>query len=155
MNAEKSFIIQPEGKVVIKIVKNRKVIDGREERNLVVNGARTVICQLLAGINQAANTVTKIAIGTGNTAPDLTNTALEAEVARVPVINYRFPDLNTVEFEALVDQNTANNKTISELGLFTAGDATTPEVMIARVVVSPINKDASTSLVILWRISLG
>ncbi len=156
MNAKESLVIQPKGKVTIEIVKDGKVVDRIEKKNLVVNGARTVICQLLAGANQAANTVTKIAIGTDNTAPALTDTALVAEVARVPIINYTFPDFNIVEFEAYVDQNTANGSTIQEIGLFTEGDVNNPQgTLVARTVVSPITKDSTFAFYIRWQIQLA
>jgi len=135
------------GKVVIEILKDGKIVDRIEVNNLVVQNARTVICQLLAGANQANNTVTKLALGTGNTEPSITDTRLANEVARVPIINYAFPSYNTVEFEAYVDQDTANGNVIQEFGLFTEGG-----IMVARVLVSPITKDSTFAFYVRWQL---
>lgn len=156
MNAKEALEIKPKGKVTLEIIRDGKIVDRIEQENLVVNGARTVIVNLLAGANQQANTVKKIAIGTDNTAPTLSDTALGGEVARVPIINYNFPDFNIVEFEAYVDQDTANNNTIQEIGLFTEGDANNPQgTLVARTVVSPIVKDSSFAFYIRWQIQLA
>ncbi|RUM32844.1 MAG: hypothetical protein DSY42_00305 [Aquifex sp.] len=139
------------GLVVIELLKDGKVIDRIKNRNLVLQSSENIFCNLIAGANQANNTITSIALGTGNTPPKITDTALENEVARVPVTGYTFLSTNSVEFDALVDQNTASGNVIQELGLYTAGN-----VLFARTVLTtPINKDSTFSFNIKWILNIS
>ncbi|NPB03602.1 MAG: hypothetical protein GXO39_04220 [Thermotogae bacterium] len=124
-----------------------------ETKNLLVNSAREVMRNLIAGANTSANVITYVGIGTGTSQPAVTDTALENEVARVQITTYQFPDFNVVDFEAYVDQNTANGYTLTEIGLFTAGDTSNPNgTLFARALIAPINKDSSLAFYVKWRI---
>jgi len=139
------------GLVILEVLENGYLMRRIKTRNLVVQSAESVLCNLLAGVDQANNTITSIALGTGSTQPTVADTSLENEVARVPVSGYTFLAPNSVEFSATVDQATANGTTVWELGLFTAGNT-----LFARTVLSmPVAKDSTFYFNIKWLLSIN
>jgi len=126
-----------------------------ETRNLTVSTAKEILRNLVAGANVNSHILTKVGLGTGTTPPAETDTQLENEVARVPIVNYTFLDYNVVEFEAYADQNTANGYTLTEVGLFTEGDpATEPQgKLFARALIPGITKDSTISFYVKWRLT--
>ncbi|MEM0333259.1 MAG: hypothetical protein QXX30_02210, partial [Candidatus Aenigmatarchaeota archaeon] len=131
------------GQVVI-LDQDKKLI--LRKSNLIVDQAKTIIAKLISGSDLSSNYVSKIALGTSDSLPDITDTSLGNEVARVLISNITFPSYDKVTFEGYVDNNTANGNTIKELGLFTNGDSQNPNgLLFARTTISPLTKDSTFS----------
>ena len=116
--------------------------------DLVVNTGKAWIASRMQGVGTAA---THMAVGSGTTDADLSDTALESELARVALTTSGgvLTD-NTVAFEAEFPPGIGTGP-ITEIGLF---DAVTGGTLICRTVRSVINKEAGDSLGFTWIIEV-
>jgi len=116
---------------------------------LTVNGGYTVLSRMILRTSSDSDTIAYIGIGTGTTPPAVTDLALEARVARIPIYETTNPDAQTLLFKTTVDSGTGNAD-ITEAGLFTESD-----ILIARATFDPIAKISPFYLLINWTLSLG
>ena len=141
----------PKGHVVIELHgPDGKLKDRREFDNLVVTAGKNYLAAWLAAASQAEEFMTYVGLGTGTTAADVADTALETELAtRVDGTLTSATNVwqNVAVFGAGVDTGA-----ITEAGLFTASSAGT---MFARQVFYVINKGASDSLTVTWQVTLS
>lgn len=87
------------------------------EANLVVDGALTVIVELLGG--QPDKAITHFGVGTSGTPAAAGDTALAGAVL-VPITAVTFPQAGHVAFDWVLGPESANGLSIREFGLFTA-----------------------------------
>ena len=118
--------------------------------NLVVStGLAAVTSRLL---NTATGVMSHMALGTGNTAAVKANTALQTELARVALSSSSVVTTTTtndsVQFVAIFPAGTGTGA-ITEAGILNAASAGT---MLCRTVFGVVNKDASDTLSITWKV---
>lgn len=119
----------------------------REEKNLVVNAGLNVIAERLAGVTKGP--VSHMGIGTGTTAANAANVALEIQKATRMAANSIVVTANAIVITAVFAGST-HAGAITEAGLFNA--ATLGE-LISRVVFAPYNLGSSDALTITWTIT--
>ena len=135
------------GKVKVLLIRNSKVIQCRESRNLVVNsGLAHIADQLSSSPNQ--NPMSHMAIGTGTNTPSPNDTSLQNEVARVSLSSRTDSGAN-ITYVAEFGPG-AGTGAITEAGIF---NASTGGTMLARVVFSAVNKGSNDTLRIEWTIT--
>lgn len=123
----------------------------RKINNLVVQSGKNLIAGVFHG--SGSGTITHVGVGTGNTPPDLAQTALVTEIpGRRPVgtpVLGTSPATITYSVSYAAGQGTG---TIGEAGMFTAATAGT---MVARTAFTPIPKGANDVLGITWILIFG
>jgi hypothetical protein len=124
--------------------------DERSIDNLVVTAGKNFMAAWLAAASQAGYFMQYVALGTGTTPAQSTDTGLETELStRVA---------GTVTSSTNVWQNVAvfgagvDTGAITEAGLFSASSGPT---MLARQVFSVINKAAGDSMTVTWQITIS
>ena len=105
-----------QGSLIFTVYKNGVAIEHVEEHNLVVNGGRTRLAELISG--KSNQYITHIGFGTGQTLAVLTDDTLE-NLARIP-ITQSYVQGQRVTFEWFLDKDTCNGMDIREFGLFTS-----------------------------------
>lgn len=124
------------------------IIETYEEKNLVVTLGKTNITKLLGG-DAAGKKISKIAIGTSNTAPAITDTALTGMFSK-DIAGVTYPDGNSVLFSWTLETTEGNGITIREFGLLNDSG-----VLCARKVRTDIVKTSAVKLVGSWKISIN
>lgn len=122
----------------------------REVNNLIVNGG---LAMLASRLKDASATVpSHMAVGTGTAAATGSQTALVAESARVAFSNSNLVTTNvtgdSLQYIATFGAGVATG-TLTEAGIF---NAATSGTMFSRTVFAAINKTASDSVTITWKI---
>jgi hypothetical protein len=152
-------------------VKTGRLIRRMQKRNQITNVGRVIVCELLnqwaAGTtgqaNPAYNTIGQLAIGTNNTPPQITDTALLAEAHRAyldPAAAdiYTDPVLFEVVVSKLIPAGTATGLIFAEAGLFTQGAtgliADPDSRLYARQTHPPYTKTATTAVTYDWRLGV-
>lgn len=102
------------GAIVYDIFKNGVLIEHVEDHNLVVNGGRTRLAQLISG--KSTSFITQIGFGTGSVNPSLEDTTLDN--LRTINISSSAVDGQSVTFNWFLDENTCNGMNITEFALF-------------------------------------
>ena len=131
-----------------KVYKNGVLQEEREEKNLIVNGAREQMARLVAG-DAAGRSITRIAFGEDGTAPRAADATLTNPFTK-NISGFSFPQMGSVLFNWDLTVNEANGKAILEFGLVTAD-----ETLFSRRVREngqPIHKDRDISLAGEWEI---
>lgn len=136
----------------LNIVKTDKY--GKKEEidvnNLVVSVGKSFICNRVTSNSSAV--MSTMAVGTGNTAAVLGDTALQSELARVMLnVVGGTPSSNTITYTGEFPAGTGTGA-LTEAGVFNANVA---GAMIARTVFPVINKQASDAISITWVISVA
>lgn len=121
--------------------------DERHVKNVVTTAGLTALAAWLAASSQSTPFMQYIGIGTGTTAADATDTALETEAARKQgsVSSALAVYTNTVTFAA--GEGTG---AITEAGLLSAASSGT---LFSHQVFSAVNKSASDSLTVTWNVT--
>ena len=125
------------------------VKDAWEAANLVVTAGKVALAAWLAASTQSAKFMPYIGLGSGTTAAQATDTALETELARVA---------GTITSSSNVYQNVAvfgagtGTGTIAELGLLSAASSGT---LFAHQIFSARPKDATDTLTVTWAITFA
>jgi hypothetical protein len=153
-------------------VKTGRLIRRMQKRNQITNVGRVVVCELLnqdAGgtpgqANPDYNTIGYLAIGTNVTPPQITDTALLAEVRRdyldpAAVEIYTDPVLFEVVVSKLIPAGVATGSVFAEAGLFTWGVASgfpgdLHSRLYARQTHPPYTKTATTAVTYDWRLGV-
>lgn len=128
--------------------------DGQRETvaqsNVVTNVGRNKFASLIA--QDISAFPSHIGIGTDDTAADVTDTTLGAEVDR-NALTSDSANAGVVTYKAFFSKSEANGSTIAEVGLF---DASSSGNMFCRsILTTPVAKTASVSLSITWTITLA
>lgn len=118
--------------------------------NLVVTTGKELLASRLASATD--NVVGYMAVGSGNTAPAVTDTTLVAEISRVAIsVAGGTPTGNTVLYTATFPAGVGTGS-LQEAGLF---NAVSGGSMLSRTTYAVINKGASDELIINWTITIG
>ena len=119
-------------------------------KNLVVTTGLNFIASRMK--DATATVMSHMAIGTGTTAPELGNTALGTESARVALASTTVTG-NAVAYTATFPAGTPASLTaITEAGIFNAASAGT---MLCRTVFAAVNKDVGDTLSITWTVTIS
>ena len=132
------------GKLVIEI--NGKVV--KEIDNLVVTVGKNHVASRMAGVAQGV--MSHMAVGTGNTAAAVGDTALGAESARVALTSYSAT--NAVVTAVATFPAGTGTAALTEAGILNASSSGT---LLCRTVFSVINKGALDSMTITWTITVS
>jgi len=136
------------GTVVFDIINAHtgEIIEHYEDKNLVVNGGRQIVTQLL-GAATASKRLSQIGFGTNGTQPVGTDNGITGGYFKsLGAVSY--PTVSSVRFDWTLGAGEANGTAIREFGLF-AVDGT----QFARKVREVINKNADIILNGYWQIS--
>lgn len=136
----------PTGMLEVAIFKNGQLFDFWKDQNLVVNEARTMLAQLVAG-DSAGSAITKIGFGVGSTPADPDDTSLSSAYVR-NLTGHSYPEAGKVRFEFALNTSEANGLTIREFGLITADNR-----LFSRKVRGGIEKNDDISLEGVWTIT--
>lgn len=118
-------------------------------KNLVVSAGKTNIAARMAGNTVAV--MSHMAIGTGNTAAVVGDTALESELTRIALaVAGGTPSSNTVTYSATFGAGIGTGALV-EAGVLNASANGT---MLCRTVFPVINKQAADSIAITWTVSI-
>lgn len=126
-------------------------------KNLVVTFGKNAIAQRLSG-NGDAGEITWCALGTGITAPALTDTAMQTELVR-KMISVRSYSGNVATFSTFFTTSEGNG-TLREAGLFGVGVGRTPSStpgsgqLYCRAAINR-TKSASDTLSLFWTVTVG
>lgn len=116
-------------------------------KNTVVTGGKTALAQWLAASSQSGPFVPYIAVGTGTTAVEATDTALEAQTAIV--LGATSSALNVFTVSATFGAGVGTGS-IGEAGLFQADAGT----MFSRALIT-LDKGADESALIEWHVTFS
>ena len=114
--------------------------------NLVVDDGLNLVATLLSGSGTAP---TRMAIGSDNTPPDPSDTALGSELARVAFTSATVTD-NTIVWVGTFGPGVGTG-TVQEAGIFNASSGGT---LLARITHGAFAKGASDTLTITWTLEL-
>lgn len=130
-------------------IKSRDVV-----KNMFVTIGKTGVAGALIQ-ESGKGYITYCAVGTGTTAPDLTDTQLETELFR-KLISVRSRSSNVATFQTYYTTSEANG-TLREAGLFgdsTASGTANSGTLYARTAINR-TKTSSDTLTISWSITIG
>lgn len=140
------------GSLVINHYNEQKnLIDTREVNNLVVADGKNVITNRLLGNGIAV--FSHMAVGTDNTAPAVSDTALASELANVS-LDGGSPSVtnNTITYVATFPAGTGTGALV-EAGIFNNAD-TSAGNMLCRTTFDVVNKAAADTIVITWNVTI-
>jgi hypothetical protein len=123
------------------------VKETRDLKNIVTSVGKAWIAAMMAATPPAL--MSNMAIGTGTTAADPSQTTLVTETARV-VLSSTVVNSNTVTYTATFGAGQGTGA-VTEAGIFNAATAGT---MLNRTTFSAINKGASDTISITWVVTL-
>lgn len=130
--------------------------DSLSVSNLVTNAGKAAVAGLLTG--DITNFFDYIAVGTGTTAADVADTALETELAadglsRAASTNSRVTtDVTNDTAQFVKTFSVLGSRAVTESGVFDT--ATTGGILLARQVFSAINVVSGDTLQITWKIDV-
>jgi hypothetical protein len=139
------------GRVNIKLLDiDGKVKLEREFDNLITDAGRAFVASRL---NTTTTVMTHLGIGTGTTAPLVTDTTLEAQLGSRGTTTRTAVTVNvtndTLQHVATFPVG-SNTGLITEAGLFNSSSTGT---MLSRVVFAAVNKLETDAMVVTWRIT--
>ncbi len=137
---------RPGGVLELAIYRNGREIDRWRDDNLVVDGARNMLAELVAG-DGAGEAITQIGFGVGDTPATPDDTGLTSAYIR-DLVAHSYPDEGQVQFEFALNTSEANGITIREFGLITSSGA-----LFSRKVRGGIEKNDDISLAGVWTIT--
>lgn len=126
-----------------------KVLYTEEYHNLVVKAGRNMVRDFLNGLAPAA--LSHFAIGTGTTAVNQNDTALQTEVFR-DTITKRTPTDGKLQVKYFLASTAANGSSLAEAGILNAASGGT---LFARVTHTAIAKTSSVAVVYTWDININ
>lgn len=128
---------------------NGMLKDHRDVKNVVVTVGKSYLTQWLVASSQSGFFMQYVAVGTGTSAAQASDTALQAEVARVA---------GTLSNSTNVWQNQAvfgpgiGTGAVTEAGILSASSSGT---LLAHQVFAAVNKAAGDTLTIVWQITFS
>ena len=132
---------------VVLLDSNGKQKDLREINNLVVTVGKNHIASRLAA--NTAVVMSHMAVGSTNTSPVATQTALGSELARVALDSTSVTNA-TATYTATFPAGTGTG-TLTEAGIFNASSSGT---MLCRTQFNEVNKDTADTIVITWNVTV-
>ena len=96
----------PTGTLEVAVFKKGLLYDFWRDENLVVNAARAMLAQLVAG-DSAGSAITKIGFGVGSTPADPDETSLSSAYVR-NLTGHSYPEAGKVRFEFALNISEAN-----------------------------------------------
>lgn len=136
----------PTGTLSVAVYRHGVLLQQWEETNLVVNEARTMLAQLVAG-DGAGSAITQIGFGVGGSPAAPGNTSLSSAYVR-NLTGHSYPEAGKVRFTFALATSEANGLTIREFGLITADNR-----LFSRKVRGGIEKNDDISLEGVWTIT--
>lgn len=112
--------LKPRGVFTLNVYRGENLVEQYTDNNLVVDSGRDAAAQCLGGVNQANNTVTKIAFGTDGTTPAGGDTAITGALEKA-LDGATYPSTGAVAFAFTLDNSEGNGMDIAEFGLITDG----------------------------------
>lgn len=136
-------VLKFRGDAVIELrKKDGTVIEREEVENLIVNTGKERVAKLINGVDTTI--FTAIAIGTGNTSPSASDTALQTEVTRATATKTYVADYKA-RFTYTFTFGSGESYSITEAGVFDNAIAS-GSVMLDRFTFAPKSVDADTDL---------
>ena len=126
--------------------KTGAILEKYQDNNLVVNGGRAAVVNLL-GAATSGKQLTKLSVGTNGTAPVGTDTAITGAFTKL-LGTVTYPTISSVKFDFQLGAGDANGIGIREFGL-----VCTDNTLFARKTRELINKNADIILNGSWTIS--
>jgi hypothetical protein len=142
------YPVELRGEFRMRVYRKGVLIEAYEDRNLIVNGARSAIARLISGDGTGKN-INRIAFGTGNAAPSPDNTAITGAFVK-NLTGYSFPMTGQVLFSWNLLTTEANGKGILEFGLLCADNT----LFARKIRTKPLEKDSDISIEGQWLIIL-
>lgn len=142
------------GYVVLKVLRNGKVIDRREGDNLVVQAGKNFIADLIFQ-DTSQTRFSHMALGSSGAAVLESQTALGTEItspARQPITAALPGSSNEIQYGATFTNNSAGTITVAEAGIF---NAATNGTMLARFLTQPVVLSVDDQLEITWTLTVG
>lgn len=127
---------------------NNRVKERRQVHNLVVQGGRELIASQLA--EGEIGKPSHMAVGSGESIPDLSQSTLDNELARV-ALKSTTRSTNTVTYECEFGPTIGTGE-ITESGIFNGDSA---GVMLNRATFGVITKESADTLTIKWNLSIN
>ena len=118
-----------------------------EKSNLIVQGGLQLLLDVLSTA-LSKPILTKVKIGNGDTAPNLSQTSLQGADQYSTTVEFGDVDDYKVRGFFVIPYNAFNGKTIKEFGLFTESN-----VLFSRVLLGPIDKDETIQISGYWDLS--
>lgn len=125
-----------------------ELVEKRHVPNMVVQGGKNWIVSRMT--NGTANIMSHMAVGSGNTAPALGQTAMVNQLARVPFTSVNVV-ANTVTYVAVFNAGVGTGALV-EAGLFNAASGGT---MLARTTFGTLTKAAGDVVTVTWTITIS
>lgn len=126
--------------------KSGRIIASWCDNNMIVNGARIAMSMLVSEGADTGKVITRFGVGTCANTATPADTVLQDTYAN-DILNHDFPEAGTVRFFWKLGYDEANDKNISEFGLFCADGS-----LFSRKVRSPIFKASDISFEGEWSI---
>lgn len=162
------------GEIEVRVIEDKtgRILEQFKKSNLVCNGAKEAMVRLLAQASLHGGSPSNedfeetklwaIYVGTGTTAPVVTDTDLETPVFKKACDQPFSVNTTTgvVEVQMTIATGEANGNTLTEVGLFTRGDnddpnLTSDDLLFARQIHGAIAKTSSISIEYTWRVQIS
>lgn len=144
--------ISVRGDVTVELFTADGQLKHREEvRNLVTTAGKNFIVRKMNGDSE---TINRIAIGSGSTAPTLLDVALATQLAS-STLQFIFVDTietNVIRCSCSFAENLGTG-TVREVGLLSS--STTPKLLCRTVLTTPFTKASTDYLVVNWKLQIG
>ena len=139
------------GEVVITLTDENGNLKARQEiNNLVVNTGKAFISSRMIGT--ALGVMSHMALGSGTTAPALTDTALESLLGTREILDSSTnPASGVIIYTSTFEAGDATGA-VTEAGIF---NAATSGTMLCRTTFDVINKGASDTISVTWTITVS
>jgi hypothetical protein len=136
------------GHVFVELYSSDELIHSTTFSNLVTTAGKEFLTRKLVDDPEI---IQKIAIGSGTTDAELTNTALEASLVERDV-RFQSTENNIASFISTFEENVpTTNSTVGEVGLLSDND-----LLICRAALdTPFTKQTTDYLVINWKLQIG
>lgn len=141
--------IEISGRVRVEVYERGRLVDRQHIRNVITSAGRTHLADLVRG---EGGRVGFLAVGTGDRAPAVADTALEAEVYRdgITSMSAAAAELTVSHF---LPAQAAVGSTLAEMGLWTAA---TGGILFARALLDrTIAKTDQITATLTWIIAFG
>ena len=107
------------GNFVMRVLdKDGRIIDTYEDHNMIVNLARIAMAELVSE-GSAMKIITRFGVGIGNATATPTDISLTEPYVN-DIVSHSFPEDGTVKFDWQLGYDEANERNITEFGLFCA-----------------------------------
>lgn len=129
---------------------NMNLIQELTVDNLIVTTGKQYIAAMIGPNPPSA--MSKMAVGTGTTAPTASDTGLQTEIGTRATITTTHTAATTVTTYTATFGPGNGTGALTEAGIF---DAATSGNMMARVTFPVVNKDVSGTIVITWQVTIS